>query len=518
MAPPAVQGVSCPPSMKRVKWHLADYKPIRELYEGEYSLVVEAQCRHSRLPVVLKMYVKEGLNPVYRRQIEREVLTHSKLSHRHIIDFYGAFEDDYCYYLVLEPAAGGLIHRDIKPENVLLTRDGILKLADFGVVVNKFEERPVSRAGTTQYMAPEIIRNPLKPTPDAFKDREDLAYDEKVDIWSAGVMIYELLYGAPPFGNPQHTAAEILSLRISAVDLRHPSHIRQLSPEAKDFLDTCIRKQPEGRRCATELLFHDWLQLKGGQLHSRRPCRSFSMPQVRPLLIPQGNGGPAPGMAPPVAAGLQTPPEHKPSGSPPSPFAAKAIDARRPVRESRTSGDLSTRVEATQARHTRADPEEPRRLLGTRRNTPHPKARLPPRVSQTSQHLPDLVDPSRRHLHKNGNAATKAVTKAAETSNVQRSHFSELLFDNGGAACLSSMSNGSSLGRSGHWFGFRKSMKLPSLVKRGAEHSPADMAKLQASKLKTSFYNAVKMLPAIVNKQQEKAGDLPPGRTVGMQC
>lgn len=61
-------------------------------------------------------------------------------------------------------------------------------------------------------------------------------------------------------------------------------------------------------------------------------------------------------------------------------------------------------------------------------------------------------------------------------------------------------------------------MKLPSLVKRGAEHSPADMAKLQASKLKTSFYNAVKMLPAIVNKQQEKAGDLPPGRTVGMQC
>ena len=84
----------------------------------------------------------------------------------------------------------GIIHRDIKPENILLSsrpsgRDGArggitAKLADFGLALNQTEERPVTRAGTLEYMPPEVVKNPGKITPECNKDRDDLAYAEKV--------------------------------------------------------------------------------------------------------------------------------------------------------------------------------------------------------------------------------------------------------------------------------------------------------------------------------------------------
>lgn len=51
----------------------------------------------------------------------------------------------------------GIIHRDIKSENILLKADGTIKLADFGLSINYLEERPVTRAGTLDMMAPEVI-------------------------------------------------------------------------------------------------------------------------------------------------------------------------------------------------------------------------------------------------------------------------------------------------------------------------------------------------------------------------
>jgi len=80
-----------------------------------------------------------------------------------------------------------LIHRDLKPENILLDENNNVKLCDFGWCVELKEDDAPRKTfcGTYEYMAPEIV----KETP----------YDKSVDIWSLGILLYELLHGYSPF-------------------------------------------------------------------------------------------------------------------------------------------------------------------------------------------------------------------------------------------------------------------------------------------------------------------------------
>ncbi len=80
------------------------------------------------------------------------------------------------------------MYRDLKPENVLLDKDGNSSLADFGIS-KSLKEFEVSKSyvGTPEYVAPEIITNK--------------GHDKSVDIWSFGVLLYEMAIGLPPFYN-----------------------------------------------------------------------------------------------------------------------------------------------------------------------------------------------------------------------------------------------------------------------------------------------------------------------------
>lgn len=80
-----------------------------------------------------------------------------------------------------------LIHRDIKPENILLTKNDKVKLCDFGCCVDIKQGYRETFCGTFEYMAPEIIK--------------ELPYNQAVDIWSLGILLYELLHGFSPFSN-----------------------------------------------------------------------------------------------------------------------------------------------------------------------------------------------------------------------------------------------------------------------------------------------------------------------------
>lgn len=95
--------------------------------------------------------------------------------------------------------ANGIVHRDIKPENILVSDAGTLLLADFGLSIRAREDRPVTRVGTLDYMAPEVVRCPRKSDPEQYKDHDALVYGSSVDIWALGVLVYELTVGTAPF-------------------------------------------------------------------------------------------------------------------------------------------------------------------------------------------------------------------------------------------------------------------------------------------------------------------------------
>lgn len=96
-----------------------------------------------------------------------------------------------------------LLFRDLKPENVLVAPDGYIKLADFGFVRTlKSNERTYTFCGTPEYIAPEIITNQ--------------GYSHPVDWYALGILIYELIYGRPPFmaSSPLEVFDQVLQKKI----------------------------------------------------------------------------------------------------------------------------------------------------------------------------------------------------------------------------------------------------------------------------------------------------------------
>lgn len=143
----------------------------------------------------------------------------------------------------------GVIHRDIKPENLLLDSSERIKLADFGW--SNFEDKYRKRetyCGTLDYLAPEMA---------------DLSHqhDHRVDIWSVGVLIYELLTGKAPFSpdKPGGSAADIefeTKKNIIMHKLVFPSDFPQL---AKDLVKRILVLRPENRLTIEQILSHAWL-------------------------------------------------------------------------------------------------------------------------------------------------------------------------------------------------------------------------------------------------------------------
>lgn len=260
----------------------AYYQQTKKVGEGAAGAVYLATDRQTGKPVAIKsMNVTQQNRPL----IATEIQIMKTSSHPNVVSFIDAFlQDQRILYVVMEFMASGSltdileyfesgihmneaqmafvcretlkglafchsmqrIHRDIKSDNILLGGDGSVKIADFGYAAQLTAEKSkrATIVGTPYWMAPEVIRGS--------------EYDQKVDVWSLGIMLMEMAEGEPPYMEFPPLRALFLITTKGIPPLKKQE---KWSPELQDFLNRCLEKESASRPTADELLAHPWMRL-----------------------------------------------------------------------------------------------------------------------------------------------------------------------------------------------------------------------------------------------------------------
>ncbi|KAL3039842.1 hypothetical protein AAZX31_01G208500 [Glycine max] len=259
----------------------------RELGRGQFGVTYLVTHKHTKQQFACKSIATPKL--VHRDDLEdvrREVqIMHHLTGHRNIVELKGAYEDRHSVNLIMELCGGGelfdriiakghyseraaadlcrqivtvvhdchtmgVMHRDLKPENFLfLSKDenSPLKATDFGLSVF-FKPGDVFKdlVGSAYYVAPEVLRR---------------SYGPEADIWSAGVILFILLSGVPPFWSKKEQGIfdAILRGHIDFTSDPWPS----ISSSAKDLVKKMLRADPKQRLSAVEVLDHPWMREDG---------------------------------------------------------------------------------------------------------------------------------------------------------------------------------------------------------------------------------------------------------------
>ncbi|CBH13635.1 protein kinase, putative [Trypanosoma brucei gambiense DAL972] len=258
---------------------ISDTDP-EELYEelgpigvGNYGSVIKARNRHTQEITAIKLVLLVDKDE--RDFVQREISILKRCRHPNIVHYYGAHKSLSKLWIVMEYCEGGSIdmvykvlrhplpepliayvcrqvllglqylhanrkiHRDIKGGNILLTRDGGVKLADFGVSTELSHSlsRRNTFVGTLLWMAPEAIL--------------ELDYDEKADLWSLGITLIEMAEGAPPYIDTHPARALFMIPKMDPPSLQDKE---RWSPQMTLFLKRLLTKDHNARPTATTML------------------------------------------------------------------------------------------------------------------------------------------------------------------------------------------------------------------------------------------------------------------------
>ncbi|KAF8072967.1 Aurka [Scenedesmus sp. PABB004] len=277
---------------------MLETRHMQLLHAGSFSSVYSAGEAegHGAAGKVVKAYHRAPLQSRHWLNISREVAILTRLKQLGVpgvVELCGTWDDAAALYLVFEPCPGGdlykrlahagllseaqlcrevivpllrvlsrlhslgVVHRDVKPENIFFDASGRLVLGDFGLAICRATDRPVSRVGTLDYMAPEVLAQPCADVVALRRLRPGQlpCYDAKVDVWALGVLVYEALMGITPFGHPDPETASLQA------QFRRPAPLRPgVSAACADFVGRALTKQAAARPSAAQLLAHPWVQ------------------------------------------------------------------------------------------------------------------------------------------------------------------------------------------------------------------------------------------------------------------
>ena len=262
---------------------MENYDVIKQLGKGGYGKVYEIRSKKTGEIRACKHLSKLNIKNLEKFKREIEIL--KKMDHPNIIKLYEVFESERSLYLVMEECKGGevfdkiveriqakqmysekdaaniiqqvmsciqychnhnICHRDLKPENLLYLnpgseRDNRIKVIDFGL--SQSADKLKTKVGTAYYVSPEILTG---------------KYTQLCDIWSAGVILYILLTGDPPFNG---ASDQIIYNKIMKFDFSFPENKwKHISKEAKDLLQNHMLVPENKRATAKKVLEHTWFK------------------------------------------------------------------------------------------------------------------------------------------------------------------------------------------------------------------------------------------------------------------
>lgn len=259
------------------------YEIIEMVGSGGMSEVYKAKCHVLNRFVAIKVLKPEfssDVNFVTKFRIEAQ--SAAGLSHPNIVNVYDVGEDNGVYYIVMELVEGitlkeyiqkhgriepkeaidfaiqiaqgvqaahehHTIHRDIKPQNIILANNGTLKVTDFGIAKAASSSTTTTNAmGSVHYISPEQARGGFS--------------DERSDIYSLGITLYEMLTGHVPFEGENNVAIALMHIQSEMVSPRE--YYPDIPTSLEKIIRKCTQKKPERRYLTANALIADLYRVK----------------------------------------------------------------------------------------------------------------------------------------------------------------------------------------------------------------------------------------------------------------